>query len=75
MRWKLKSPPKVVDTRTRLVFAWKKTLVDNYVVWLEQYQVYEEYVFVSQQDFAFGFYGRPGEQWIETSRTVCDYYV
>ena len=75
MRWKLKSPPKVGDTRTRLVFAWKKTRVGDHIVWLEQYQVYEEYVYVRYEDFMEGFYSRPGEQWIETSRYVCDYYV
>lgn len=75
MRWKIKSPPKEGDRRQRRIFAWKKTLVGNYIVWLEQYYVEEEYMNITHQDFAFGFYPRPGLQWVEIKRDVCDYYI
>jgi len=75
MRWKDKPPPQVGDTRERFVYAWKKTRVRDYTVWLETYVVYETYLYVSQRDFMNGFYPRPGEQWVEISRNVCDYYV
>ena len=45
MKWKIKKVefPKAGDIRTRKVFAWKKTKVGNYWVWLESYQITERY--------------------------------
>lgn len=75
MRWKDKPPTQIGDTRTRLVYAWKRTRVNNYVVWLEHYYVTEEYVNVSQEDFMYGYHPRPGTQWVETGRDVADWYI
>ncbi len=45
MKWKIKTntPPKGGDTRKRRVFAWRKTRVGEYWVWLETYQVTERF--------------------------------
>jgi hypothetical protein len=40
MKWKT---AKHGDIRTRRVFAWLPTEVEDHTVWLEQYQVTEEY--------------------------------
>lgn len=44
MKWKIKKPNcKVGDLRDRKVFAWRKTKVGDYYVWLETYYVREQY--------------------------------
>ncbi len=44
MKWKTVKPvPKYGDIRTRRVFAWLPTEVEDHTVWLEQYQVTEKY--------------------------------
>lgn len=44
MRWKTVKPvPKHGDQRKRRVFAWLPTEVEDHTVWLEQYQVTEQY--------------------------------
>jgi hypothetical protein len=66
MRWKIKTVviPKNGEVRTRRVFAWKKTKVGQYMVWLEFYQVTEKF---------FQPIGGPG-WWTEIGRDTCDYY-
>jgi hypothetical protein len=67
MKWKVQEPkpPKNGDTRTRRVFAWKKTKVGDYCVWLETYQITEKY-FVSA--------GGNQAWWSEISRETLDYF-
>ena len=67
MKWKVQEPkpPKNGDTRTRRVFAWKKTRVGDYCVWLETYQITEKY-FVSA--------GGKHAWWSEVSRETLDYF-
>jgi hypothetical protein len=67
MRWKIKTVviPKNGEVRTRRVFAWKKTKVGQYMVWLEFYQVTEKFY----QPVG----GTPG-WWSEIGRDTCDYY-
>jgi len=43
MKWKADPTPKVGDIRKWRVFAWRKTKVGDYWVWLETYQVTEEW--------------------------------
>lgn len=44
MRWKYEPErPKNGDIRVKRVFAWKKTRIGNYIIWLETYQVTEKY--------------------------------
>ena len=45
MKWKIKKQPnyKGGDLRDRTVFAWRKTKVGDYHVWLETYCVRERY--------------------------------
>jgi hypothetical protein len=44
MKWKtVKHVPKDGHIRTRRVFAWLPTEVEDHTVWLEQYQVTEQY--------------------------------
>lgn len=45
MRWRVNEEwvPKQGDRRDRLVFAWKKTRVEGWWVWLEHYYVTEKY--------------------------------
>jgi hypothetical protein len=44
MKWKIKKPNyKVGDLRDRKMFAWRKTKVGDYYVWLETYCVRERY--------------------------------
>lgn len=70
MRWKIKIPePKIDDIRHRNVFAFLPTAIGNYKVWLEFYQVTEEYMLIVGPD------GEPKPQWKEVSRRTCDYYV
>jgi hypothetical protein len=40
MKWK-SSEPKDGDKRTRRVFAWRKTKIGDYIVWLETYEIDE----------------------------------
>jgi hypothetical protein len=63
LKWKTKidSPPVGGDRRTRGVFAWRKTQVRGYIVWLEKYQVEEVYFQPAG--------GNPG-WWSEVSRDV-----
>ena len=67
MRWKKKqiTPPKGGDRRNRRVFAWNKTPVKDYIVWLEFYQITE--LFFAPAG------GSPG-WWSEVDRDVLDYY-
>jgi hypothetical protein len=66
MKWKVnKQPlPKDGDIRTKRVFAWKKTRVGEYYVWLETYEVTEKY-FVSC--------GGNMSRWTEIKREVLNY--
>ena len=66
MKWKVQESktPKNGETRTRRVFAWKKTRVGDYYVWLETYQITEKY-FVSV--------GGNQAWWYEISRETLDY--
>ena len=44
MKWKIKKPEdKAGDLRDRKVFAWRKTKVGDYWVWLETYRIRERY--------------------------------
>ncbi len=63
MKFKIKKtlPPKGGDKRTRRVFAWKKTRVGEYWVWLEHYEVHE--VFFAPAG------GNPG-WWSEKERNI-----
>jgi len=67
MRWKLKKvkAPKDGEERIRAVFAWRPTDVENYVVFLEHYQIHERYFEPAN--------GNPG-WWAEFARYVCVYY-
>jgi len=67
VRWerKIDKQPEGGDRRTRRVFAWKKTPVKKYIVWLEFYLVTE--VFFQPAG------GNPG-WWSEVDRDVLDYY-
>jgi len=51
MKWKIDAEPKAGDIRKLRVFAWRKTKVGDYWVWLETYQITELF-FVSKDDFA-----------------------
>jgi hypothetical protein len=66
MRWiaKTEAPPKTGDTRMVLRFAWRRTRVGRYVVWLESYEVWERY---------FSLASGPG-WWSEYDRAVRCYY-
>lgn len=68
MRWKRKieKPPEGGDRRTRRVFAWKKTPVRDYIVWLEFYEITEVYFQPAG--------GNPG-WWSEVSRDILIAYV
>jgi hypothetical protein len=49
MRWRVepkiqKKSPQHGDYRTRRVFAWTPTKVNDYMVWLEFYRIYEKYI-------------------------------
>ena len=63
MKFKIKTitPPKHGEHRTRRVFAWRKTRVGDYWVWLETYEVHER--------FFQPVCGGPG-WWSETSTNV-----
>jgi hypothetical protein len=67
MKFKIQKvdPSKHNNTRTRRVFAWKKTKVGDYHVWLEHYEVHER--------FYAPVGGNPG-WWSETSRNVLEWY-
>ena len=67
MKWKVQEPkpPKNGEIRTRRVFAWKKTRVCDYCVWLKTYQITEKY-FVSA--------GGNQAWWSEISRETLDYF-
>jgi hypothetical protein len=67
MKWRVQEPKplKKGDTRTRRVFAWKKTKVGDYCVWLETYQITEKY-FISA--------GGNQAWWSEISRETLDYF-
>ena len=45
MKWKItnKELPKNGATRTIRRFAWRRTRVGNYIVWLERYKIEERY--------------------------------
>ena len=64
MKWKVSESPKNGEIRTRRVFAWRKTKVKDYWVWLETYQITEKY-FVSA--------GGVHAWWSETNRDVLDW--
>lgn len=66
MKWFVgKQEYKHGDLRDRKVFAWRKTRVHEYVVWLETYQVRERYY----QPIS----GNPG-WWAEISRNTLFWY-
>ncbi len=68
MRWKIKNPePKIGDIRHLKEFALLPTIVGQYIVWLEHWQVTEEYMMVL--DAA----GAPRPEWEEISRRTLDY--
>jgi len=66
MKWKIKKQenPKNGDIRTRKVFAWRKTKVKEYWVWLETYQITEKY-FISV--------GGNQSWWSEIDRVTLEY--
>lgn len=67
MRWKIKNrEPKEGDIRHRNIFALFPTVVGEYKVWLEKYQITEEYK--ALYDFV-----DIEMNWIEISRRTCDY--
>jgi hypothetical protein len=69
MRWLTERPePKVDDIRHRNKFAFLPTKVGRYTVWLEFYQVTEEYK--TMYDFQ-----EVNMMWVEVSRRTCDYYI
>lgn len=45
MKWQIKQKeqPKDGDVRARRVFAWRKTKVGSYWVWLERYEITERF--------------------------------
>lgn len=61
MRWRLDKEPKNGDIRYRYVFAWKKTIVGQYVVWLETFVIEEKYYEPTG--------GNKG-WWVETIRSI-----
>lgn len=67
MRWRhdADEPSKDGTTRSRFVFAWKKTRVGEFIVWLESYEIHETY-----------FLPENGAQgwWAETGRNTVGYY-
>ena len=67
MRWKIKvdKPPTGGDRRTRKVFAWRRTPVRDYIVWLEFFTIEEIY---------FQPAGGNAGWWSELSRDLLDYY-
>ena len=67
MKFKIKKvdAPKKGNTRTRRVFAWKKTTVGDYQVWLEHYEVHERF---------YKPVGSTPGWWFETSRNVLEWY-
>lgn len=68
MRWKSDNQePKAGDIRHRNKFAWLPTRVNDYGVWLETYQVTEEYK--AMYDFVDA-----TMEWVEISRRTNDYY-
>lgn len=68
MRWKLKNPkPKIGDIRHIKAFALFPTIVGQYIIWLETFQVTEEYMM--SLDAA----GTPRPEWEEISRRTLDY--
>ena len=60
MKW-LHTKPKPIEgqRRERFPFAWKPTRVKQYMVWLERYWVWEQYV---------------NGEWMELSRDIPHYY-
>ena len=66
MKWKVNTPPlpKNGDIRTKRVFAWRKTRVGQYYVWLETYQITEKYFVASGGNMSW---------WTEISREILDY--
>lgn len=67
MKWKINPAPKVGDIRKRRVFAWDITKVGDYYVWLETYQVTEEWTVHKPIDV----WDWPHRSWwCETSRTI-----
>lgn len=65
MRWKVKTIPKVGDTRKRFPFAWTPITIGNYTLWLERYYIKEKLVLVCEQD---DFVVHPVEGWVEIDR-------
>lgn len=73
MRFKIKQPPKkpkLGDTRNINKFAWKPTIVGNYKVWLESYQVTEQYKTNQANKLSDDFEC----VWVEIKRGTLDYY-
>ena len=73
MRWKTNKPePKEGDIRYRNKFAFFPTVVNDYRVWLESYQVTEEFKKIAALDTSYIDWKL---EWVEVSRRTCDYYV
>ena len=73
MKWKTKKPvPRIGDTRHRFKFAFLPIRINEWSIWLERYQVTEEYqeVWTGDSDSIGGH-----AVWVETSRRACDYYI
>jgi hypothetical protein len=67
MRFYLDSTPDRGDTRKLTKFAYFPTRVDNVIIWLESYIVYQEYTQL------YTHFGDPFEYgWVETDRFLCD---
>ena len=64
MKWKY-AEPKSGDKRTRRVFAWRKTKIGEYIVWLETYEIDE--IFFQPAG------GNPG-WWSEKAKRTLVYY-
>ena len=60
MKWSnIEYKPKGGETRTYRRFAWKPTIVGKWTVWLESYQVTEQYM---------------GTEWVELERQILEVY-
>ena len=58
MKWSnVEYKPQGGETRTYRRFAWKPTKIDTWTIWLETYQVTEQYM---------------GTEWVELERSILE---
>lgn len=73
MRWNINKPkPNIGDRRSRQVFAWLPEDVKEWRVWLEHYEVYEEYKLVDTFDEMLDEVIKV-ERWVELDRNILGY--